>query len=135
MARRQCCQAYGPWPRRATPWWSRCYPVMEGRHCEVIGRLPKVHRHLMVSCPGVTRERTQEPLHTHRAKHPYGRGPKDLNSGRGPKYLNFGRGPKYLKFLFFLASLIDWHVRASNASHMLHCSAVLAVKLSSFLFF
>ncbi len=73
-----------------------------------------------------TRERTQEPPHTCGAKHPYGRGPKDLNSGRGPKYL---------EFLFFLASLIDWHVRASYASHMLHCSAVLAVKLSSFLFF
>ena len=74
----------------------------------------------------VTRERTQGPLRIHRAKYPDGRGPKDLNSGRGPEYL---------KFLFFLASLIDWHVRALSASHMLHCSAVLAVKVSSFLFF
>ena len=38
-------------------------------------------------------------------------------------------------FLFFLASFIDWLVRAPHASHMLHCSAVLAVKLSSFLSF
>ena len=38
-------------------------------------------------------------------------------------------------FLFFLASRIDWLVRAPRASHMLHCSAVLAVKLSSVLLF
>ena len=38
-------------------------------------------------------------------------------------------------FLFFLASRIDWLVRAPRASHSLHCSAVLAVKLSSVLLF
>ena len=63
-----------------------------------------------------------------------GEDPRTSNIFR-PRLVKVGEDPSTSGFFSFSLVLLTGMLRAMSASHMLHCSAVLAVKLSSFLSF